>query len=423
MADFSFYNSNVVGVSVRANMSSSAQAYTFVGSGISVVSTTDRVITGSGDEQTITIFGTVMSVARGAAQMTGNDGDTIVHEGAVLQGVGFGTEAALELSGTGQRADIRGTVLGADGIALGEGGHAVISGEVSGIGSGAAGRGMVLAMTGSTGATVEVTGVLRGDTAALVAEGAGTGAVHLDNSGRITGDVTLGAGDDVITNTGLVQGDIHVGPGVNSYTAGADAEVTGTVYGGDDYDTFRGGDAADRFVMGNRIDVAHGNGGDDYIDGGFGNDYLYGQTGDDTLIGGRGVDLLQGGHGDDLLDGGAENDTLRGGRDNDTMDAGSGDDLLDGGFGHDVMTGGGGIDTFVFRRHSGDDTITDFTAGTDLLDLSYFGLADYTALQSSGALSETTAHVAIDFALIGGTGHLVLDGVALGDLSAGDFLF
>ncbi len=47
----------------------------------------------------------------------------------------------------------------------------------------------------------------------------------------------------------------------------------------------------------------------------------------------------------------------------------SGSDLFTGGAGDDVFTGGGGHDAFVFAPGSGDDTITDFTVGTDALML------------------------------------------------------
>ncbi|PBQ01683.1 hypothetical protein CCL23_27990, partial [Pseudomonas syringae] len=49
--------------------------------------------------------------------------------------------------------------------------------------------------------------------------------------------------------------------------------------------------------------------------------------------------------------GGAGNDTLTGGYGNDTLDGGSGNDSLDGGY---------GSDTYVFRKGSGQDTISNY---------------------------------------------------------------
>ncbi len=72
-----------------------------------------------------------------------------------------------------------------------------------------------------------------------------------------------------------------------------------------------------------------------------------------------------------------------GGRD--TMTGTAGADFIFGGTGADVCAGGGGNDTFVFGsfRDAG-DTITDFTVGSDKLDVA--GL-----LQSIGAASNTSA--------------------------------
>ena len=50
----------------------------------------------------------------------------------------------------------------------------------------------------------------------------------------------------------------------------------------------------------------------------------------------------------------------------------AGDDIIEGGTTDDTLTGGDGADTFVFNQDSGYDTITDFTTGTDKIDLSAF---------------------------------------------------
>ena len=84
-------------------------------------------------------------------------------------------------------------------------------------------------------------------------------------------------------------------------------------------------------------------------------------TFNDSVNGGDGFDDLKGGIGDDALDGG---------KDDDSLDGGDGNDLLQGGFGDDVMTGGAGADVFHIIPGNGADTITDFTAGEDLIDLS-----------------------------------------------------
>lgn len=60
--------------------------------------------------------------------------------------------------------------------------------------------------------------------------------------------------------------------------------------------------------------------------------------------------------------------------------------MLDGGGGNDWLTGRGGADTFAFGGNWGDDTITDFVRGEDLLDFSSAGLsfADLDITSSGG---------------------------------------
>lgn len=72
----------------------------------------------------------------------------------------------------------------------------------------------------------------------------------------------------------------------------------------------------------------------------------------------------------DTLLGHATDDFLWGGTGNDTINGGAGNDRIIGAGGNDVMTGGTGADTFVFGPGFGNDVITDFTAGTDHLEIS-----------------------------------------------------
>ncbi|TBV06424.1 calcium-binding protein [Phytopseudomonas dryadis] len=98
---------------------------------------------------------------------------------------------------------------------------------------------------------------------------------------------------------------------------------------------------------------------DDSLSGGAGNDYLYGQNGDDTLDGGDGNDTLYGENGNDLLLGGEGNDILSGG---------NGNDILEGGSGNDHLSGDAGSDIYRFSRGWGQDTISNYDAGTDKTD-------------------------------------------------------
>jgi Ca2+-binding RTX toxin-like protein len=100
------------------------------------------------------------------------------------------------------------------------------------------------------------------------------------------------------------------------------------------------------------------------------NDILRGLGGNDRLKGLGGNDRMDGGTGNDRMDGGSGNDQLTGGDGVDTLLGGNGNDVLLGGIGADSLTGGAGADLFVFNSLSeAGDTITDFAAAEDLIDL------------------------------------------------------
>lgn len=96
-------------------------------------------------------------------------------------------------------------------------------------------------------------------------------------------------------------------------------------------------------------------------------------TQDRTLTGSTADNTLNGGSGNDRLSGGAGNDRLAGG---------VGDDVLTGGKGADQLSGGSGEDVFRFTSiadsqrttsASSADTVQDFTASKDMLDLRALG--------------------------------------------------
>ncbi|NKD78126.1 hypothetical protein HEQ60_10185, partial [Haematospirillum sp. H1815] len=102
---------------------------------------------------------------------------------------------------------------------------------------------------------------------------------------------------------------------------------------------------------------------------------LSGTPGPDTLHGEGGDDIISGGSGDDILNGGAGHDWIWGDAGNDTLHGGAGWDLLEGGAGADTLTGGEGRDIFAYdtAKDTVGDVITDFTPGSDTLDLSQIG--------------------------------------------------
>jgi cysteinyl-tRNA synthetase, unknown class len=124
---------------------------------------------------------------------------------------------------------------------------------------------------------------------------------------------------------------------------------------------------------GQLIDRLFGADGDDTIKGFAGNDYLVGGRGADRIEAGDDWDMVYGEWGDDSISGGNGNDLLWGNDDNDTLFGDAGDDRLCGDRGDDVLTGGAGKDIFVYEnfdpRALGRDTITDFEAGVDKIEL------------------------------------------------------
>lgn len=105
---------------------------------------------------------------------------------------------------------------------------------------------------------------------------------RIDNTGSITGAISLGAGADVIANHGRVTGLISLGDGADRYEG----------------------------TLSDHAATVNGEAGDDRLFGGRGDDALNGGEGADRLSGGGGDDLLRGGGGSDFFDGGSGTDTV-----------------------------------------------------------------------------------------------------------------
>ncbi|MDD0996358.1 retention module-containing protein [Pseudomonas sp. TNT2022 ID1044] len=175
-------------------------------------------------------------------------------------------------------------------------------------------------------------------------------------------------------------------------TAGNDTLVAGA---GDNI--INAGDGNDVLTAGNGNNTLHGDAGNDLLFSGAGNDVLDGGIGNDTAsfahatagvtvnlgqLGpqntfGAGTDTLTaienlvGSDFNDNLTGDNNSNIITGGLGNDILKGEGGDDFLIGGLGNNTLTGGSGADTFQWLKgNSGHDVITDFTPGTDKLDLS-----------------------------------------------------
>ncbi len=158
------------------------------------------------------------------------------------------------------------------------------------------------------------------------------------------------------------------------------------IRGGSGDDVLYGGRGKDVVKGGRNKDLIFGGRGADMLAGGKGSDVIYGGRGNDFIAGGKGKDRLFGGLGDDSLCGCAGDDFLRGGRGNDTLNGEKGNDVLVGGLGDDTLTGGAGSDRFRLVANNGVDTITDFEAGVDFLELARgLQLSDLQIVQGTGA--------------------------------------
>ena len=249
-----------------------------------------------------------------------------------------------------------------------------------------------------------------------------------------------------------------------SYTLSAQVEIltftgTGTFngVGNTQANVITGGVSADTLAGGGGTDTLRGQAGDDVLNGDGGNDTLDGGLGADTMGGGTGNDIYLV---DNALDAVLENqnagidevrsslqsytlgvnvenftftgaggfagtgntlqNTMVGGNGADILNAGAGADQVSGLGGNDVLTGGTGNDTFVFRPGFGNDTVTDFLAGTptqhDTLDLRGNGFASIQAVLDSTTDAGSNAVIQV------GADSITLQSVTRAQLQEHDFI-
>jgi serralysin len=92
---------------------------------------------------------------------------------------------------------------------------------------------------------------------------------------------------------------------------------------------------------------------------------------------------------------------------NDTLIGNDAGNRLDGGAGSDKYTGGGGSDVFVVAQKGFTDTITDFQAGVDKLDLSAFHIHASDLSYNGNVLFADTDHNGVaDLAIVSQTGAI-----------------
>ncbi|WP_460367595.1 retention module-containing protein [Pseudomonas sp. Tul1A2] len=262
---------------------------------------------------------------------------------------------------------------------------------------------------------------------------AGAHDITPDFHGSYTANDNHGGSDTA--NVSISYQDGHTLTG----TSGDDVLVAGS---GDNI--INAGDGNDVLTAGSGNNELHGGAGNDLLYSGPGNDLLDGGTGSDTasyahatagvtvnlgLLGAQntlgagtdtltGIENLVGSNFNDTLTGDNNNNVINGGLGNDILNGGGGDDLLIGGMGNNTMTGGSGADTFQWLKgNSGHDLITDFTPGTDKLDLSQLlqgengttaSLDDYLHFTVSGSGASVLTSIDVS-AMAGATPNQTID--------------
>lgn len=144
-----------------------------------------------------------------------------------------------------------------------------------------------------------------------------------------------------------------------------------------------------------------------------------------TLYGTNYSEDLYGTSGDDIIYGFGGHDRLFGYGGNDRLYGGSGDDDLFGGNGINTLWGGGGYDWFVMSARgnaSSDDLIADFEFDYDRIDVSAWGISDFSQIK---AILRADSYGDATFnAFFAGYSHrITIDTVAPSELAAADFVY
>lgn len=264
-----------------------------------------------------------------------------------------------------------------------------------------------------------------------------------DGHDRLTGnaadnDMSGGRGNDTLfgkNGADVLAGDsgndnIQGGAGDDTVAGGSGNDVFHYTGAGtsDGFDTVDGGSGYDIIMShanGAAITLAAVTGIEKIYSGGFADVSVIGGDGDTLFdfssLALVGITTIDGGDGNDSITGSGASDTIKGGDGNDilvgrtgldTLSGGNGDDVLSGGGHADTLAGGNGADIFVYdfiwesRFNLSADTLTDFEAGLDRIDLS--------ALDADAIAAGDQAFSFIGTAALSGLpGELRLETVAL----------
>ncbi|WP_210529910.1 calcium-binding protein [Rubellimicrobium arenae] len=316
---------------------------------------------------------------------------------------------------------------------------------------------------------------IRGGSGSDILEGnAGDDIIFADSTSSTGGeDVLFGGADSDILVSGTGKDHFNGGSGIDAaswqesnFAVAADIDTGRATNGGieDTFtlienligsrfgDTLKGDEGSNGLFGGDGADMLFGRAGNDHLSGGAGNDTLDGGSGFNTLKGGAGFDTadytaavggvsvdLNSGQAitDDRVDSLTEVEGVRGTNLADRivgnvfgnlLSGNGGNDTINGGQGNDILVGGTGADTFAFRAvtpkfgsevDSGVDRISDFSRSQrDRIDLSdHEDAVDFATLRSQASQFGTDTHLLL------GDDTIVIEDVALSQLSADMFVF
>lgn len=230
------------------------------------------------------------------------------------------------------------------------------------------------------------------------------GEEHVRNTGLLSGNVSLGGGDDVLDSRGGgVAGSIDLGGGddrvVLRHRSMVPVDPSAVpVYGGGGNDTF---------IIDGAVDIVEGkNGGVDVVRSSA-TAILADYVEELHLLGKEDIDGIASATGSNLI-GNAGDNHLRGK---------GGADEIAGYKGNDVLTGGGSFDTFQFAANWGHDKVTDFEAGVDNIDLQDFDVKNFHALKAQH-MEDVGDNLVISF----GEDTLTLKHTHIADVGKDDFV-
>jgi Ca2+-binding RTX toxin-like protein len=205
----------------------------------------------------------------------------------------------------------------------------------------------------------------------MIMAGDGNNTITTTTTGTGNTKVVSGTGNDTITTT-------NVGGGSSTILSGAGNDTVST------------GAGADLVVSGAGNDTVTTTGGDDIVLSGAGNDTVSSGEGDDIIISAAGNDTIAAAAGDDIIFSGSGNDRINAAAGADIIDSGSGDDTIKLGLDN------ADVDTVIFgstATANGSDIITQFTSGTDKLNLDAMTTQTETTAVNGSNLTVTAGNV------------------------------